>query len=297
MVSTFTARIVASSPWGIDFKPIGHSRVVIVTRGACWLITQAREHPVSLAAGDCVIFQAHVPFVLVDEPGSELVDCEEVFAQVSGNSVEWGGGGTVSEILAGRFAFDSSAAEPLTSLLPDVLHLRLNDANSRLLQMTLQLLEMETSQAGTASSLIAGRLADVLFIQAIRAWSAGETTEIRGWLGAMRHPQLASALRAMHGDLAHPWTVEGLARHASMSRSAFATAFKHATGVSPMRYLSSWRIYHAKMLMRATDLALAEVARRVGYETDTALSRAFRKHSGLAPGAWRQRERLGADSR
>jgi transcriptional regulator GlxA family with amidase domain len=134
----------------------------------------------------------------------------------------------------------------------------------------------------------------VLFVQAMRACCTSAASGAIGWLAALRDPQLAAALEALHADLAHPWTVEELARRAGLSRSAFAAAFRAKAGDTPIGYLTSWRLYRAKMLLRETPMSLHEVALQVGYESGTALSRVFARHEGVAPGAWRQRSRASA---
>ena len=125
-------------------------------------------------------------------------------------------------------------------------------------------------------------------MQAVRAWCATEGAHAIGWLAGLKDRRLGAAVRAMHGDLARPWTVETLAREAGLSRSSFAAAFKAVTGETPLDYLTGWRMYRAKVLLRESDLQLKEIAACVGYETDTALSRAFRRSEGVAPGEWRR---------
>jgi transcriptional regulator GlxA family with amidase domain len=126
-----------------------------------------------------------------------------------------------------------------------------------------------------------------LFVQALRAWCNSDGAGI-GWLAALRDPQLAAAMHALHSDLSRSWTVAGLAKEAGLSRSTFAAAFKARTGQAPLDYLTSWRMYRAKTYLRDSQLSLLEIAVRVGYDTDTALSRAFRRREGVAPGTWRK---------
>jgi len=138
---------------------------------------------------------------------------------------------------------------------------------------------------------IIDRLADVLFIQVLRAWCMTERAVGIGWIAALRVPALASAMRAMHSDLARSWTVEELSREAMMSRSAFAALFKEVVGEAPLTYLTAWRVYRAKAFLKDTQLSLLEIAMLVGYESGTALSRAFRRFEPDPPGVWRRRQR------
>jgi AraC-like DNA-binding protein len=191
------------------------------------------------------------------------------------------------EMLSGALSFDAAAAEPLMAVMPRLVHVRLDEARAHLLQTTLQLIGLETAEDGLGASLVIGRLHDVLFVQAVRAWCATDH-QASGWLAGLKDDRLAVAIRAMHGDLGRGWTVQALAREAGLSRSTFAATFKAVTGDTPLDYLTRWRMYRAKVLLRGSELSLMEIAERVGYETDTALSRAFRRFVGVAPGEWRR---------
>lgn len=127
----------------------------------------------------------------------------------------------------------------------------------------------------------------MLFVQALRACAAGPAGSL-GWLAVLRDPQLAPAINALHADLAHPWTVNEIAGLAGMSRSAFAAAFRAKTGDTPLGYLTTWRLFQAKVLLRDTAMSLQEIATRVGYRTGQSLSRTFAKHEGHSPDVWRK---------
>ncbi|GAA3431258.1 AraC family transcriptional regulator [Kutzneria kofuensis] len=282
-------RLDARAPWGISFRSRDSARLLLVAEGSCWLGTKSLDEPQRLVAGDCCLVQSTVEFTLQDAPGRTLVDCESLF---DGHlAAHGGGGGERTVILSGRFSFDAAAAEPLFDALPPLLRIDLGNAAGRSLRATFDLLDTETSEGGIGSALIASRLADVLFVQAMRACCASVGSSAVSWLGALRDPQLSAAMNAMHGDLARPWTVAELARIAGMSRSAFAAAFRAKAGETPLGYLTSWRIYRAKTLLRDTPLSVQEIAVRVGYDTGTALSRVFTRREGVSPGAWRKNRR------
>jgi AraC-like DNA-binding protein len=130
-------------------------------------------------------------------------------------------------------------------------------------------------------------LLDVLFVQAIRTWAASDGKMPEGWLAGLTHRQLAQTLQRIHADLAHPWTLGQLARDAAMSRSSFAALLKAVVGAPPLTYITTWRIYRAK-LMLAAGHSIAEAAGQTGYGSDLALSRAFKTATGLSPGQWRR---------
>ncbi|GAA3869668.1 AraC family transcriptional regulator [Streptomyces sedi] len=282
------ARLSVGAPWGISVRSRDSARLLLVAEGSCWLDTESLEKPRPLVAGDCFLVQSDVEFTLQDAPGRALVDCESL----SGSHVaEHGGDGERTVILSGRFSFDIAAAGQLLDTLPPLLRIDLGNAAGRSLRATFELLDAEASEGGGGSALIASRLADVLFVQAMRASCASIGSGGVSWLAALRDPQLSAAMNAVHGDLTRAWTVAELARVAGMSRSAFAAAFHAKAGETPLSYLTSWRLYRAKIMLRDTPLSVQEIAVRVGYETGTALSRVFTRREGISPGAWRRNQR------
>ncbi|MBZ6080416.1 AraC family transcriptional regulator [Streptomyces olivaceus] len=282
------ARLCIGAPWGISVRSRGSARLLLVAEGSCWLGTKSLDEPQLLVAGDCCLVQSNVEFTLQDAPGRALADCESLSET---HIAEHGGDGKRTVILSGRFSFDIAAAGPLFGALPPLLRIDLDNRAGRSIRATFDMLDAEASEGGGGSALIASRLADVLFVQAMRACCASIGTGGVSWLAAMRDPQLSAAMNAMHADLTHPWTVAELARVAGMSRSAFAAAFHARAGETPLSYLTSWRLYRAKTLLRDTPLSIQEIAVRVGYETGTALSRAFTRRECVSPGAWRKERR------
>ncbi|MET7992570.1 AraC family transcriptional regulator [Amycolatopsis sp. NPDC005232] len=281
-------RIEAGTPWGIAFHSPETTRLVLIASGSCVLTGDAMGEPRRLAAGDCFVVRAGARFTLEDEPGRDLVECESLFTDPECTVATHGGSGERSDIVSGRFSFDATAAEPLFAMLPPLFLLDLRGEAGEQLRATFDLLAREEAAAGLGSRLVTSRLADVLFIQAVRAFCETGGGDL-GWLAAQRDPRLAAATRALHADLAHPWTVETLAREAGLSRSAFAAAFRAVVGETPLGYLTSWRLHQAKRLLRETDLSVAQIAARVGYESNAALTRVFSRREGTMPGAWRRR--------
>jgi transcriptional regulator GlxA family with amidase domain len=159
----------------------------------------------------------------------------------------------------------------------------------RWLEATLQFMATETASSQPGAEAVAGRLADILFVQALRTHIAHDCQECGGWLRALADPQVGEALRLMHEQPQAPWTVEALAEKVAMSRSAFAARFKAQVGDGPLGYLTRWRMQKASQLLQENHPTLAAVAESVGYETDAAFSKAFRRHMGMAPGEYRNR--------
>jgi len=217
-----------------------------------------------------------------------VIACETLLPAHDGCIVDYGGDGELTELVAARFSFDPVAAEPLVAHMPPLAHVPLDPAHAELLQATLALLGKETAQDGLGAGLVVDRLTDALFVQAMRALLSNGCAFAPGWVLGLTDKRIARVIRAVHTDLARPWTVADMAREAGVSRSSFAAAFRSAVGEPPLDYVTNWRIYRAKVLLTSSDESLAEIASRVGYDSDTALSRAFKRKVGVPPGEFRK---------
>jgi AraC-like DNA-binding protein len=170
--------------------------------------------------------------------------------------------------------------------MPDVLHLRGGDrAQDDMLRAMVTAMEAEARSPRPGGATLMTRLADVLVIQALRWWVEHCTDECPGWLRALRDPQIGRALAAIHRRPADSWTVASLAKAVQMSRSIFSERFTELVGTPPMQYLTRWRMHLAERWLREDRLAITEVARRLGYESVPSFSRAFKRHTGVPPGA------------
>jgi AraC-like DNA-binding protein len=259
----------------------------MVSSGECWLSLEERDHPISLTSGDCFVLAPGSAYALGDTPLWSAQDISELFAGDCGGVSRFGGGGAPTTIIGGRFAF-GTAVDPLLDLLPPLILIRANQGGSAALRATLELLASETAAPAPGSPLVINRLADILFIHAIRAYIASNPSPKTRWLRALADPPIGSALKAMHEKLDHPWTVMELAFIAGMSRSTFAQHFKELVGQTPLEYLTRWRMYKAGRLLRDHDKKLFEVATSVGYESDGAFHKAFKRVLGVTPGEYRR---------
>jgi AraC-like DNA-binding protein len=203
-----------------------------------------------------------------------------------------GSGGAPTAIIAGRFSFDETHGGPLTDFLPPMILIRGGQPHMLPLQKTLELLasEVDATQLSSepGSEVAVRRLADLLLIQALRAHIADTRGEQTGWLHALSDSHIGAALNSMHKRIEHPWTVASLASEAGMSRSAFAQRFKEIMSESPLEYLTRWRMYRGSDLLRESDRKLADVAQAVGYDSDGAFHKAFKRVLGIAPGEYRR---------
>jgi AraC-like DNA-binding protein len=173
--------------------------------------------------------------------------------------------------------------------LPSFILIKADQARTLALHITMQALASEMAEQAPGSEVVATRLAEVLFIQVLRAHIASGPERNKGWLRAVFHPQMGTALSAIHDSVNTPWTVESLAEAAGMSRSAFAARFKELLGQPPLEYVTEWRMQKAMQLLRQRDKKLIDVARLVGYESDAAFSKAFKRVVGAKPGEYLKR--------
>ena len=248
--SSLFVHLSAGAPWGISFNSGYKARLLIVTRGKAWF-TSAGSAPVPLTAGHCLIIKEGTDCALMDAPGAKLVSCTQVVERVTGAIVQYGGAGERCEFISVRLSFDDAAAAPLIALLPNVVHVKLDDPRSSRMITTLGQIGAEEAERGFGTDFVIARLIEILFAQVLRAWTEADGSPPPGWLAGLKHQRLGVALRSIHRDLPRRWTVGMLAGEAGMSRSAFADLFKSVVGVAPLAYIAGWRIYRAKASPRS----------------------------------------------
>ena len=263
----------------------------VIVRGNCWLRLAGRQELIALQGGDVVAFPHGGGHGLVDAPEREARPVAEI---VEGQNLEHygpvmhGGGGQPASILCGYFEFDRDSLHPLVAALPPVIHLRGSDISEfAWLQAVVNFMIHETLAAKPGAEAVVSRLAGVLFVQMVRAYIA-QSDSPPAILAAIADKQIGAALTLMHENPAQDWTLNALARNAGMSRSALAARFHQLVGTTPMQYLTLWRMQLARKLLGESALSTAAIAERVGYQSDAAFSKAFKKTVGSGPGAYRR---------
>lgn len=282
-------RVHFGAPWGIHF-PAGHASFGMIVRGHCWLNAEGLEKPVSLAGGDCFLLPRGVPYSLRDDERTPTVDFEEAFRDMDPTTEDarYGGKGLTTTMVSGCFTFDEYGRKAVIDLLPSFVHIQAGEPQSAALGTTTRLLAAEMQQNALGSQIIVNRLVDVFFLQAIRFHMSRHSGCTSNWLRAVADPQVGKVLTAMHQEMERPWTVEQLASTAAMSRAGFALRFKQLVGEAPLEYLTRWRMYKASRLLRDPDRKILQVANSVGYDSDAAFNRAFKRVHGVSPGTYRR---------
>jgi len=250
--------------------------------GECWLTVEGYGDPLRLTAGECFLLPRGFPFSLATDPTLTPVDFRLVLRPpMKGDVVSHGGGGD-GFMVGGHFAFDGDHANILLGVLPPVVHIR-NEAGKATLRWCMEQMMRELREPQPGGVLVSQQLAYMMLVQALRAHLAEGPSGGVGWLFALADKQMGAAIGAMHGDPAHPWTLQTLAEHAGMSRSTFALKFKAAVGSSPMDYLTRWRMILAGDRLTNSSDPISVIAPSLGYESESAFSTAFKRVMGCSP--------------
>ncbi len=297
-----TARF--SAPWSFGSPPAaevapflepGAERVVIfhvVTEGTC-VIECEDAPPLALVAGDAVLLPQGHGHQLASEPGLAAPApgrLDELFA-IRPRALVHGGGGAATRVICGYFACDARVARMLLAGLGPVLKVHLRGSNAGLwLETSVRYALGEARSPRPGGAGVLAKLAEIMFIEMLRLYVNEQSEERTGWLAGLGDRIVGAALNALHARPAHPWTLEELARAADTSRSVLAERFQRLVGTSPMQYLTQWRMLMAANLLAQGNMPLARIAEDVGYQTDAAFSRAFRREYGAPPAAWRKQQ-------
>jgi AraC-like DNA-binding protein len=289
--SSFYARSELRAPWGLSFSVQDGPSFHVVVTGCCFLRIDTQRIP--LQAGDLVLLPHAQEHQLADPAEAAATPLAALPSERVGHNAAllcYGGDGAESLLICGGVRFAGPIAHPLLELLPRVLLLRrqeLEGARSWL-DATLSLLGAEALSLRPGSAVVMTRLADILVLQTIRAWLESDEDRRPGWLGALADPDIGHALALIHRRAEEPWTVASLAREVHLSRSVFAERFSRLVGMSPMQYVTRWRMSLARSWMREERMSASEAAYRLGYSSEAAFSRAFKRHLQVPPGAVRR---------
>jgi AraC-like DNA-binding protein len=281
----------------------------IATEGAGWL-SLGKLQPILIEAGDLFVFPNGAQHSFASEPGLTPVPVADVVQPNPDaiTSLRYGGGGNVCRLVCGYLHSDQRFG-PLLDAMPALLRIRMGGGALQLEAFTdsgryaepvsldqdagwwsaaIGRLIAETAKPGPGNRAVLARLSELLFMEILRWQLTYISDGHRGWLAGLNDPHVGRAISLLHAEPARPWTVEGLAKRAGVSRAAFAKRFVELVGETPMQYLAGWRMHLARRELRDGTLALAEISARVGYDSEAAFRRAFRRLVGVPPASWRQ---------
>jgi len=267
-------------------------RFHLVLEGAC-VVTVPEERQVSVAQGELVLIPDGAPQTLSSgEDVSQALDLDEVLSRAPplDGVLEFGEQGPSCRILCGFLRFDEAIDHPVLKNLPAVIALPHSDCEMPAGAIAaLDLLRAETREQAPGQAAIVLRAVEILLMQVARQRLAGRADE--GFAVALADPRLGKALSVIHAQPARQWTLDTLAGHAGMSRSRFAQRFMQRVGLTPVAYLTQWRMIRARQLLTEPGLDMAEIAEQCGYRSVPAFGRRFAQVFGVGPGQWRRSHR------
>jgi len=252
--------------------------------------------PLEAGAGEILVLPRNDRHVLGSAPGLPPALIDHLIQPPDGSRpavLRMGGGGDETHIVCGFLGCDVPN-NPLVAALPSLLQLNMSEgAGGAFVGDAFRHAAGEFATGGVGSATVLSKLAELLFVEAVRRYLATLPEDQTGWLAGLRDRFVGQALALMHTRTAHAWTTDQLARAVGLSRSAFAERFTGLVGKPPMRYLTQWRLQLAAVRLRESPRATVQIANEVGYESEAAFSRAFKKAFGLTPSAWRHGGEIG----
>lgn len=277
----------AHAPWGLRIPKQPRASFYLVARGTARLEVEGERVHV-LSPGEVAFIPHGTPHVLRDAPGTPVMTACDGPLTSSLVPHRIGGHGPATTVVAGFFEIQNGREPPILQRMPSLVVLSSTDtASGPWISATLQLVLAESAAPRPATSVVLQRLADVLFVLALR--SVGDSGQCNAaGIPALTDPRIYEALNLMHGSVAEPWTVVTLAKRVNMSRSGFAARFTELVGEPPLHYLARWRVSRAGEMLRDGDSKIEAVANAVGYESLPAFSRAFKRWQGESPATFRR---------
>jgi AraC-like DNA-binding protein len=300
--STFHSQWVAQAPRAstIAHRVMPHAQYVFyfhtLLEGSCWAeLTEYPLKPVRLAAGDVIAFPMDDPHVLSSTIGMRARPELAIYVHPVDRQLPYvineGSGEETCRFVCGYLGCDIRPYNPFIQSLPRVLHGG-GAARQAWLSSLLTHAVSETARQNAGGETVLAKLAELLFIEVVRQHIDGLPLDAKGWFSGLRNPQIGHALRLIHGRPAEDWTIERLAHAVGHSRSVFAERFSHFAGVTPIQYLARWRMQLAARRLEMPGISVAQAGAEVGYESEAAFARAFKKIVGTPPGSWRREQSL-----
>jgi len=254
------------------------------------------EAPAILGPGEVVMFPQNAPHLMggdLDLPPTPVSEVVRPPTDGGLATIRHGGGGAMTRLICGYLGCDVTAANPVIGMLPAALRLHAEDAGAaEWIRTTFQYAADEVAAGRAGSETVLAKLSELLFVEAVRRYADALPEGRTGWLAGLRDPYVARALALLHGRIDTPWTMDALGREVGLSRSALAERFTRLIGMAPMHYLAGWRMQVAASKLRETHAPMAQIALDVGYDSEAAFTRAFKRHFDVPPATWRRQAGL-----
>jgi AraC-like DNA-binding protein len=284
-VSTICSRVMPAFDSVIPFH--------IMLDGGCWAqVGDESEAPCWLGPGDAILFPQGDPHFMSSERGIRSEPDLALYYRPDDKPLpfvltELGGEGESARFVCGYLGCDARPFNPVLSALPRMLHVARSERGDPTVELIRMAVEESANRRAGGETILA-KLSELVFVEALRRYVDEQPAESRSWLSGLQDPQVGSALGLMHSRPSEDWTLERLAKEIGVSRSVLSDRFAHYVGEPPMRYLGRWRMQLASRALESPGISIAEVAARVGYQSEAAFNRAFKKYVGTPPGEWRR---------
>jgi len=265
-----------------------------ILSGSCWAaLVGSSDSCTRFNAGDIVIYPIGDANVLSSAPGMRGIPDLAQYCRPKDRALPIvthlnNDGAEYCHLVCGYFGCDARPFNPLLEALPRMLISQMSAAGQSWLSNMLRLATEEAERGSAGSESLLAKLAELMFIEVVRKYILQLPDDSQGWLSGLKHRHIGHALRLIHGQPAKPWTLAELAREVGLSRSVFADRFAHYVGVSPMHYLGRWRMQLATRRLAIPGVSVAQAGADVGYQSEAAFNRAFKKYVGVPPGSWRK---------
>ena len=269
----------------------------LLTEGRGYVHIEGEGRPVPLNAGDIIIFPHGDPHFMGNGPAVKAVDMAKELERISSQGLKIsrvGGGGEITKFICGYMACEPQLSQVFLGGLPPVLKINIrNDASGQWLEDSIRYSVGNADASKPGGEAVIAKLSEVLFVEALRRYIALLPPEQTGWLAGVRDPEVGKALALLHRKPAHPWTIAALANDVGISRSVLAERFRRYLSETPIAYLTRWRLQLGAQMLKSTSSGVAEIAAEVGYESESAFNRAFKRQFGHPPARFRNQEKLG----
>jgi AraC-like DNA-binding protein len=286
--STASAVVSAAGKWAIEYPTFEGFKLQILLKGERYVVMDGSSKILHLKSGDCILMTGRKPLVVASDPSvKKRIKLEELLSLKKDGVMAINGGG---ELLAmgTYFQFDGHLPNLLFESLPPYIYVAGHSDQAAILRWSLERFQSEFFSENPGRALILNHLAPIMLLQILRIYLGSVPKNKQNWLCAISDPQMSRVFEVMHSQYHRPWSLESLAKVAGLSRSGFALSFRKKVGISPLDYLTNWRMHIACNLLRAEDQTIASIANAVGYESESAFSLAFKRVLKLRPGAYQK---------
>jgi len=288
--SLMTGGFTAGGAWAIRFPAPDKIKFFAVVKGDCWVSIDGEVEPIHFETGDVGLLAAKRSFVLASDPRLSAVDAMDLFSGAGRTTARLGDGDEFAHI-GGHVLLDPASGQLLADVLPPWIQVPAASPQATIFRWLLDQLVEERASELPGAQLVSAQLAQLLFVQILRAHLKTSESMPAGWLRVLADPRIAPALRLMHGDPGRGWHLDELAKACAMSRTTFAFHFRSVAGIAPLAYLTEWRMRLAERALREETTPVAAIARSLSYMSESAFSNAFKRTTGNSPKAYRSASR------